>query len=216
VDDVTHEFRSSIEAFEVELKRISKTKELKPERLARLLLQPNEEVRKKINEIFNKMTLITSLEEEVLRKIFETVMYWFVGILGFYLKEFKVKVDHKELLNKLLEYEKFNKMMDNIIIRLYLMFILAYLMIFHMLLEPFITSSKYNVRYNVVNIKYNSTITFLVKELVDFAERNQLIEVVYAFIARDFSKYEGARDIYEDLRKSLIAHIEMCMKIVTR
>lgn len=117
VDDVTYDFRSSIKAFEVELKRILKAKELKPDRLARLLLQPKEEV----------------------RKIFETAMYWFAGILSFYIKEFKVKVDHKELLNKLLEYEEFNRMMDNIIIRLYLIFILAYLMIFHMFLEPFIT-----------------------------------------------------------------------------
>ena len=138
VDDVTYDFRSSIKAFEVELKRILKAKELKPDRLARLLLQPKEEVRKKINEIFDKMASIVSLEE-VLRKIFETAMYWFAGILSFYIKEFKVKVDHKELLNKLLEYEEFNRMMDNIIIRLYLIFILAYLMIFHMFLEPFIT-----------------------------------------------------------------------------
>ena len=96
----------------------------------------------------------------------------FAGILSFYVKEFKVKVDHKELLNKLLEYEEFNRMMDNITIRLYLMFILAYLMIFHVFLEPLITSGKYNVRYNVVNVEYNSTITFLVKELLNFAERN--------------------------------------------
>ncbi len=106
------------------------------------------------------MALIVSLEEEVLRKIFETVMYWFVSVLGFYIREIKVEIDHKELLNELLEYEEFDGMMDSIIIRLYLMFVLAYLMIFHMFLEPFITSSKYNVHYNVVNVEYNSTITF--------------------------------------------------------
>ncbi len=48
VDNITYEFRSSIEALEIELRRIIKAKEWKLNRLARLLLQPSEEVRKKI------------------------------------------------------------------------------------------------------------------------------------------------------------------------
>ena len=207
---------SSIEALHEELKLISKEKELKPNKLAKLLLQPNERVKEKIDEIFDRMAALIDLETEVAKKIFDTVIFWLTGVISFYVLQCKIALDYNDLRDKLLQCEEFNEMLNDVIINLYFMFILAYLMVCHMLLEPFVTSREYNVRYNLTDIRDNDAIMYLVRKIVAYIDESQLVTVIYAFITGDLDKYERAKEIYEVLKRSLIAHVEVCLKIALK